>query len=206
MNKHVESMRNALLNYQKTAKELYAKAEENSRIFKPAEAEKANEAIYARLKESRSAAMAAVNQARENGKAEAEAWGKIDGHKLTPDAELLSAGAVNPSQFKEMVQKYQDNSTMLQLLKNYASTKNGQDYSGFMAGWGYGGKGAAPSEHYDTSGIPTVAQKTKQIDSYADSAADLLTRLGDNGHGFGTGADSPLVVNALEHFGEDATF
>ena len=206
MNKHVETMRNALLNYQKTAKELYAKAEENSRIYRPTEAEKANEAIYTKLKESRNAAMDAISQAREAGRIEAEEWGKIDGHKLTPDAELLSAGAVNPSQFKELVQKYQDNSTMLQLLKNYATTKNGQDVSGFMSGWGYGGKGAAPSEHYDVSGIPSVAQKTKQIDSYADSAADLLARLGDNGHGFGTGADSPLVVNALEHFGEDATF
>lgn len=204
MNKHVQTMKNALSNYRKTVKASVVKMEENTRILKPEEAEKANAAIMEKLAEDKATVKDLIREAQEAGQHDADAWGRLDGAAITPDARLLDAGAVNPEQFRGLVQKYQDNPTMLQLLANYAEKRNEQS-GGFSAIWNYGGKGnaARTSPHFDTAGLPTAESKKAEFNSYAASAYSLADRIGNLEKGrIGYGADSPLLIEELDHFGE----
>ena len=208
MNKHVERMKTALTAYQEMATDIRAKIEENNRIYRAAEAEKANDVLLEKLHTAKDDVMAAIDEAKAAGYKEASEWGVISAYKMTDDVKLFSDGHdITPAQFSDMVTKYQDNSTMLQLLKNYADNKNKDDVSGFMAGWGWSRNGnVSDGQHYDTSNIPTVESKCKVIGSYAESATDLLNRMCDTSGAFGSGVDSPLVLSALESFGAEADY
>jgi len=208
MNKHIQTMKNALNNYQRSVKAGLEKMEENTRIYSPEEAEKQNAAIKARLEEDHKTVTARIREAKEAGQHDIDAWGKLDGSKITADAALLEAGAVNPEQFRTLVNKYQDNSTMLQLLANYAEKENG-GVGGFSAVWNYGGKGndARSRQHFDTTGLPTVEAKQKAFNNAAASAFNLADQIGNLEKGkIGTGPDSPLIISALEQFGENSAF
>lgn len=208
MNKHIQTMKNALNNYQRSVKAGLEKMEENTRLYKPEEAEKANAAIMARLKEDHETVRERIREAKEAGQHDIDAWGKLDGSKITADAALLEAGAVNPEQFRSFVEKYQDNATMLQLLANYAEKENGGQ-GGFASVWNYGGKGndARNRRHFDTTGLPTVEAKQRAFNNAAASAFNLADRIGTIEKGkIGTGPDSPLVLSSLEQFGENTVF
>ncbi len=205
MNKHIQTMKNALNNYQRSVKAGLEKMEENTRLYKPEEAEKANAAIMAQLKEAKTTVTDQIAEAQTAGQHDIDAWGKLDGSKITDDARLLEHGAVNPEQFRTLVEKYQDNSTMLQLLANYADKQN-EGSGGFSAVWNYGGKGndARSRQHFDTTGLPTVEAKQTAFDHAAASAFSIADRIGSFEKGkIGTGPDSPLILSALEHFGEN---
>lgn len=208
MNKHIQTMKNALTHYQKSVKTGLDKMEENTRLYKPEEAEKANAAIMARLEEEKKTVTDQIAEAQAAGQHDIDAWGKLDGSKITDDAKLLEHGAVNPEQFRTLVDKYQDNSTMLQLLANYADKQN-EGSGGFSAVWNYGGKGndARSRQHFDTTGLPTVEAKRAAFKNAAASAFSLVDRIGTIEKGkIGTGPDSPLVLSSLEQFGENTVF
>lgn len=205
MNKQIETMKNAVTNYHKTVKAAVAKMNENTRLYKPEEAKKANAAIMAQLDKDREAVKGLIAEAKEAGINAADTWGKLDGSKITDDAKLLDAGMVNPDQFRCLVAKYKDNATMLQLLSNYAEKKNA-DSGSFSAVWNWGGKGNAARnvQHFDTTGIPTVQKRKDTISVYADAASDLADRIGDLQKGkIGTGPDSPFILDTLQRFGQD---
>lgn len=204
MNKHVQSMKNALVDYQKAVKAAIAKMEENSSIYQPAEAEKANAAVMENLSKAKQTAKDSISAAMEAGRSEADAWGQLDGAKITEDARLLESEAVNPEQFKGLVKKYQDNSTMLQLLTRYAEKQNA-GRGGFSAAWNYDGKGKADRDawYFDTSEIPTIEDKHTTYDSYAETANNLIEQLGSTEKGkMGMGPDSPMLAAAIDGFGE----
>lgn len=203
MNKHVETMKNAVTNYRKTVRAAIAKMDENTRLYKPEEADKANAAIMAQLEKDRDTVKGLIAEARDAGQRDVDAWGKLDGAKITDDAKLLDAGAVNPDQFRGLVQKYQDNSTMLQLLANYAEKQNGES-GGFSAVWNYGGKGnvARQQRHFDTSGLPTVESKRAAFNNAAAAAMNMADSIGDLTPGkLGRGPENAFLDAQLESFG-----
>lgn len=205
MNKHIQTMKNAVTNYRKTVRAAVAKMEENTRLYKPEEAEKANAAIMAQLDKDRDTVKGLILEAQEAGQHDADAWGRLDGSKITDDAKLLDAGLVDPEQFRGLVAKYQDNSTMLQLLANYAEKKNGES-GGFSAVWNYGGKGnaARAARHFDTSGLPSVESKRAVFNQAAAAAMNMADSIGDLTPGrIGKGPDSVLLDAQLEKFGAD---
>ena len=205
MNKYVQTMKTAITNYHNAIKEASSKMAENTRIYKPEEADKANDAIMAKLREAKNAALSAIAEASADGNREVDAWGQLDGAKITDDAKLLDAGAVNPDQFKGLVQKYQNNATMLQLLANYAEKQNGES-GGFSAVWNYGGKGnaARTARHFDTTGLPTAESKRAVINQHAAQAARIVDRISALEKGqIGAGPESPFVLTSIEMFGED---
>ena len=133
----------------------------------------------------------------EAGKREAEAWGRLDGGKITEDAKLLDAGIVTPEQFKELATRYADNGTMTQLLADYAQKKNAES-GGFAAAWGYTGKGGK-YVHYDTTNLQTVDSKQAALQKYATGAEGIIDQLSD----FTPGAHSPEWLDlAINQFGE----
>ena len=206
MNKHVQTMKNALTNYRKAVKAAVAKMEENNRLYKPEEAEKANAAIMAKLAEDKDTVKGLIREAQEAGQHDADAWGQLDGSKITDDARLLDAGAVNPDQFQALVRKYQNNATMLQLLANYAEKQN-EGHGGFSDVWNYGGKGnvARQQRHFDTSGLPTVEAKRAEFNNYAAAAYSIADRIGSFEKGqLGVGIDSPMLNDQIDNFGETA--
>lgn len=208
MNKHVETMKNAVTNYRKTVKAAVAKMDENTRLYKPEEAKKANAAIMAQLDKDRETVKGLIAEAKAAGLKDADAWGKLDGSKITDDAKLLDAGMVNPDQFRGLVEKYKGNATMLQLLANYAEKKN-ETSGGFSAVWNWGGKGNAARnvQHFDTTGIPTVQKRKDTFSVYAAAASDLADRIGDLNKGkINHGPDSVFIQESLERFGQDAEF
>lgn len=209
MNKHIGSMKDALTDYLKTTKSYLEKIDENNRIYQPAEAEKANAAIYDKMRTAYEAVIEKINNAKEAGRTDIEAWGQLDGSAITPDVELLKNDAVRPDAFRHLVEKYQNNSTMLQLLANYAEKKNGESGGGFNSVWKYPRPdGTVPNgkaEYYDTSGLPSAEKMQKEIDKYAASALNLADRISDTDHGgsYGTGPNSPIVQSSVETFGAD---
>lgn len=205
MNKHVQTMKTAITNYHNAVKEASSKMAENTRIYKPEEADKANDAILSKLREAKNAALSTIAEASANGNKEVDAWDQLDGSMITDDAKLLDARAVNPDQFKGLVRKYQNNSTMLQLLANYAEKQNSES-GGFSAVWNYGGKGnaARTARHFDTTGLPTAESKRAIINQHAAQAAGIVDRIGVLEKGqFGAGPDSPFVLSSIEMFGTD---
>ena len=211
MNRHVQKMKNSLTNYQAAVKAGLAKIEENNRVYKPEAAKEANAAIKEQLKKDLDTVKGFILDAQEAGRHDAEAWGTPDPAKITADAQLLEHDAVTPEQFKGLVKKYQDNSTMLQILANYAEKKN-QGVGGFESVWNYGGKGnvARGSNHFDTTGLPTIEAKKAAIDRYAATALNIADQIGspaykDGLYTIGAGPESAFVVSALEQFGADAS-
>lgn len=208
MNKHLQTMKNALTNYQETVKAGLAKMEENNRLYKPEEAEKANAAIMAKLNDERQRVKDQIAEAQEAGQREVNAWGKLDGTQITDDAKLLEHGAVDPDQFAGLVQKYQNNATMLKLLSDYADKEN-EATGSFSAYWNFAGKGnvGRSRRHFDTRGLPTVEAKQAGIKNAAASAFSLADQIGNlDNNQIGTGPESPFINSALEHFGENDVF
>lgn len=208
MNKHIQSMKDAVTNYRQTVKEAVTQIEKNNQLYKPAEAEKANEKIFDKLHKERNAVIEKIKTAQEAGQRDVNSWGQLDGGKITDDAKLLDAGAVNPEQFKDLVKKYESNATMLQLLQNYAEKQNEQS-GGFAALWGYGEKSNAASakRFFDTSILPTARGKRETLKQYADQAISIADNIGDFTPGrIGGGPDSPFLDAQIENFGADADF
>lgn len=211
MDKNIERMKNALYSYHSAVKAARAEIDRNNKNYKPDVAKTENAAILDKLKENLATARNAIMEAQEAGKADIKAWETPDPARITADAELLERDAVTPEQFKGLVQKYQDNSTMLTLLANFAEKKNG-GVGGFESVWNYGGKGNAArnSAHYDTTGLPTADAKRASLDNYAAKAMHLANQIAtpafnpaDSSYTIGTGADSAFVIAALESFGND---
>jgi hypothetical protein len=197
MNKHLQTMKNALTNYEKDARAWAQKMEENARLYKPEEAAKANDAILSKMEDSRAAVKQIIQEAMEAGQKDAEAWGRIDPARITDDAKLLDAGLVNPEQFKGLVQKYQDNATMLQLLDTFAKKNSGPAFN-----WGFDGK-KDNRPYFDTTGIVTAKQKAGEYERFAAIACSLADSVGKSPREIGYSQDA--VSRSIQVFGDGVT-
>ena len=196
MNKHLQTMKNALVSFEKDATAWAQKIEENNRLYKPEEAKEANAAILAKMEDSRRTVRQTIQEALEGGQHDAEAWGQLDPAKITDDAKLLDAGMVTPEQFKGLVQKYQGNATMQQLLAKYAEKNSGPAFN-----WGFTGK-KDTRPYFDTTGIMTAEKKAAEFDRQAGNAFYIADRIGKTGQGFGSSPE--LLQRSIENFGSDA--
>lgn len=196
MNKHLQTMKNALVNFEKDATAWAKKIDENNRLYKPEEAKKANDAILAKMEDSRRAVRQIIQEALESGQHDAEAWGQIDPAKITDDAKLLDAGLVTPEQFKGLVQKYQGNATMQQLLAKFAEKNSGPAFN-----WGFDGK-KDTRPYYDTHGIMTAEKKAAEFDRQAGNAFYIADRIGKTGQRWGSSPE--MLQRSIENFGSDA--
>lgn len=194
MESYVKRMQEAIINYRDLSEQAAAKIADNNRIYRPEEAEKANKAVMSKLLAYADAARDTIEKARAEGVRNVNAWSTMDGEKITADAKLLEMDAVNPSQFRGLVEKYQSNGTMIQLLRGYAERRN-KGRGGFEAAWNFDGRGGA-AEHFDTSGLPSAEEKLKKVDGYAAQAVSAIDHLTD----FKGGA---MLNMWLENFGEN---
>jgi hypothetical protein len=191
---HISTMAQAVKGYYSAAKQTAAQIEKNNSRYRADIAEGENEKARQQLQQAKWEAEAAVREAQEAGRADAEKWGDLRGSDLTDDAKLLQMD-ISPAQFASLVERYRSNGTMSALLFQYGQRKNDEAAKNGAVGLG----------QYDVSSITTVEKKAGVYDRFAVSALDLISRV-DQVDTFGGGIDSPMLQTSIESFGEPSAF
>lgn len=188
MNQHLQRMKTALAGYHEKATAAAAEIERAYSLYQREPAEREEQRIRDKLAKERAAAAAEIDAACNDALAGIKAWGTLDGARMTDDVKLLEVG-VTPKQFADLVDKYQDNYTMLNALHRYADNANrtaAKDAHGI------------PETYYDTARIPTPEAKTARWEKVYNGARSMLTDL-ERGDTF----TRSLAATGIEHWGEN---
>ena len=191
---HITNMKNAVQGYFTKAVQAAAQAQKNTDMYRADVAEAENAKLRDALQAARLEAEAAIREAQDAGRADAERWGKLSGAEMTDDAKLLQMD-LSADQFADLVDRYKENGTMTTLLAQYAERKNNEAAAADPIGLG----------RYDVSSIPTVEKRAEVYDKFATSARDLIARV-DQNNTFGGGVNSPMLKASIEQFGEPNAF
>ena len=188
MNPYVQRMKTAIAGYYDKTSAAAAEIERAYSLYQREPAEREEQRIRDKLAKERAAAEAEIDAACNDALAGVKAWGTLDGKKMTDDVKLLDVG-VTPEQFADLVDKYQDNYTMLNALHRYADNANRaavKDAHGF------------PETYYDTARIPTPEAKTARWEKVYNGARSMLSDL-ERGDTF----TRSLAATGIEHWGEN---
>ena len=203
MNKNAEIIRNTLKMYKEKRDAANAKVDRIREDYGEEAAKKELERQNNLLKASRAAAESAIRAAAGDARRDAEAWGKMDGSKLTDDIKLLDAGLVDAATFHDLKERYKDNGTMLAALKKYGDKKNAEAMKE-----AHDKGGIALAAPYDVRDIPTVEEKTQVWDKAQNHAFDMLDAMDGAGkYGDPRNWGAAMVKNTLQaqidNFGEN---
>lgn len=207
MNQHALNMKNALNEYKKATETAKQQIEFITTTYGREAGEAEKDIQKKKLERARAAAVDTINKAAGAGYKEAEAWGRVDGSKLTDDVKLLDAGLVDKAEFDRLKEKYSGNYTMLQALRKYGEKQNKAAGDAIRANNG-DGLAAALVEPYDVRDIPTAEDKPKKWERTQAQALDLLDAMDGSGkysnpHDWGAAFVMAAMPETLEHFGED---
>lgn len=207
MNQHAANMKKALNEYKKATDTAKQQIEFITNTYGQEAGEAETEIQAGKLERARTAAVDTINKAAGAGYKEAEAWGRLDGSKLTEDTKLLDAGLVDKAEFDRMKAKYSGNYTMLQALRRYGEKQNKEAGEAIRANNGDGLE-AALTEPFNLRDIPTAEEKMKKWEKAQASALDLLDAMDGTGkysnpHDWGAAFTLAAMPETLEHFGED---
>ena len=206
MNQHAANIKNALTEYKKATEAAKQQIEFITTTYGK-EAGEAEKNIQAKkLERARAAAVDTINKAAGAGHKEAEAWGRVDGSKLTDDVKLLDAGLVDKAEFDRLKEKYSGNYTMLQALRKYGEQQN--KAAGEEIRKGGDAMAAALAEPFEVRDIPTAEDRPKKWERTQAQALDLLDAMDGSGkygnpHDWGAAFVKAAMPETLEHFGED---
>lgn len=126
MSRYIERTKDAILDYLGQAQQIERKIAEGREIYQPDAAASEEKRLRDKLGKSRAAIEAQIDGIISEASAGARDWGKLDGAKLTDDARLLQGDGVTPEQFNQLVERYQDNYTMLDTLRKYGERRNAE--------------------------------------------------------------------------------
>lgn len=188
MNPYVQRMKTAITNYCNKANAAETEIERAYSLYQQEPARNEEKRIRDKLASERAAAEAEIDAACNAALENVKAWGTLDGKKMTDDVKLLDVG-VTPKQFAALVDKYQDNYTMLNALHRYADNANrtsARDSRGI------------PENYYDTARIPTPEAKTAQWEKVYNGARSMLSSL-ERGDAF----TRTLAATGVERWGEN---
>ena len=203
MNKNAETIKNALKNYKAKRDAADERIKQIRETYGEEAAQHEAERQAKALQTARAEVESTIRAATGEGRKAAEAWGKMDGSKLTDDIKLLDAGLVDVQTFNDLKGRYKDNSTMLAALKKYADKQNAAAMKEAHE------KGDLPlAEPYETRDIPTAEGKAKGWDKAQTGALDLLDCMDGAGkyknpHDWGAAFVKAALPETLEHFGDD---
>ena len=188
MNQHLQRMKNAIAGYHGKARAAEAEIERAYTLYQREPAEREEQRIRDRLAKERKAAENEINAACNAALEGVKAWGTLDGSRMTDDVKLFDVG-LTPEQFNGLVDKYQDNYTMLNALIRYADNANreaAKDAHGI------------PTTRFSTAAIPTPEAKTAQWERIYNGACSMLDTL-EKGDPFA----KSLADAGVEHWGEN---
>ena len=206
MNKNAETIKNALLTYKGLREAADARIKQIRETYGE-EAGRAEAEIQSkRLSQARATAESTIQNAHGEGRRAAEAWGTLDGSKLTDDIKLLDAGLVDREAFNGLKNRYKDNATMLSALRKYGEKKNAEAAKEIRdSGDAFT---AALTEPFELRDIPTAEDKMKRWDKAKSSALDLLDAMDGAGkyanpNDWAAAFTKAAMPETLEHFGEN---
>jgi hypothetical protein len=207
MNQHAVNMKNALNDYKKATDTAKRQIEFITTTYGQEAGEAEREIQAKKLEKARAAAVDTINKAAGAGYKEAEAWGRLDGSKLTDDVKLLDNGLVDKAEFDRLKAKYSGNYTMLHALRKYGEKQNKAASDEIRANGG-DGLAAALAEPFDLRDIPTAEDKPKRWEKAQAQALDLLDAMDGSGkysnpHDWGAAFTLAAMPETMEHFGEN---
>ena len=207
MNQHAENMKKALNDYKKATDTAKQQIEFITNTYGKEAGEAEREIQAKKLEKARAAAVDTINKAAGAGYKEAEAWGRLDGSKLTEDVKLLDNGLVDKAEFDRLKAKYSGNYTMLHALRKYGEKQNKAAGEEIRANGG-DGLAAALAEPFDLRDIPTAEDKPKRWEKTQAQALDLLDAMDGSGkygnpNDWGAAFILAAMPETLEHFGEN---
>lgn len=124
MNSYLQRTKDTILDYLGKAQRTEAKINEGRNIYLPDSMEQEEKRLRGELMKARKETEAKLDSIYHEASAGAREWGKLDGTKLTDDVYLLQGQGVTPEQFTELVERYQDNYTMLDALRKFGEARN----------------------------------------------------------------------------------
>lgn len=187
MNENLRRMRAALSNYHRAVKSANQQVKKISDEMKPEYADPQLKQINENLVSARSAALDQIHAAAKSGRSEAERWGILNPADFTDDIKLLQSGIrITQKEYDSLCQKYQNNGSMSRVLSEYADQRNRENKNGID------GIMLKPF-------LSTVEKRSERWDRLEHSAETIIASI--DGRGFGMGAENPLVVDSVEHFG-----
>lgn len=171
MNTYISRTKAIIENYLNKANKTAAKIAEGRNTYQPEAAEREEARLRGELAKARKEAEAKIQGIYEEAAAPARNWGKLDGAKLTADAELLKGEGVTPEQFTELVERYHDNYTMLDRLRKYGEAQNAAAAQKAHEKGDNSFKWGSP---YKVSDIPGPDHKVKEYDAILKQAEHYL--------------------------------
>jgi len=124
MNTYLQRTKDTILDYLGKAQRTAAKIQEGYSIYQKEAMEREEKRLREELAKARKETEAKLDGIYREASSGAREWGKLDGAKLTADAQLLQGQGVTPEQFTELVERYQDNYTMLDALRKFGEARN----------------------------------------------------------------------------------
>lgn len=167
MNQYVQRMKTAIVGYHDKAKAAASEIERAYSLYQREPAEREEQRIREKLAKERKAAQGEIDAACSDALESVKSWGRLDGARLTDDVKLFDIG-LTPEQFNGLVDKYQDNYTMLNALMRYADKENRE-----AARNAHG----IPETRFSTATIPTPEAKTAQWEKIHNGALSMLDTL-----------------------------
>lgn len=186
-------MSKAVNGFYNTAERIANSIAKNNSQYLPDIAREQNEELFKDLQNAQWDAQDEITEALEFGRAAADKWGMPSGAAITDDAKRLKLFELEPMQFNALVDKYRDNSTMLELLKQYAEKRNGVE-----------GEVFGP---YDVTNIPTAEKKKEALTKFAQAGRSIVQEINDRASGAVTGGlDSEFFKQRVNSFGKRTDF
>lgn len=202
MNTYIQQTKDAILEYLGKANAVGTKIAEGRKIYQPDSMQREEDRLRGELMKARKATEEKLDRIYQEATAAGRAWGTLDGSKLTADAQLLQGQGVNPEQFAQLVERYQDNYTMLDALRKYGEAQNKAAEKKAREA---GSRDLIMSGPYDLHGIPGPDAKLKEWDDMRQKATRFLNVA--DGTGFSSDFERSFATStaqkAFDAWGED---
>ena len=190
---YIQKTKDVILDYLEQAQQVGTKIKEAHNLYLPEAAEREEARLREKLAAARKDTEEKIDAIFREASKGAEAWGTLDGAKLTADAQLLQGQGVTPDQFYQLVDRYKDNYTMLDALRKYGEARNAEAYKEARAA---GNRDAFIPGPYDLHGIPGPDAKVKDFDAQR-KMADYFLNVAD-GTGFSSEFEHKFASDAAD--------
>lgn len=190
---YIQKTKDAILDYLGQAQQTEAKIKEAHGVYLPEAAKNEETRLRKNLAVARRDTEEKIDAIFREASKGAETWGTLDGEKLTADVKLLQGQGVTLDQFNQLVDRYQDNYTMLDALRKYGEARNAEAYK---AARDAGNRDAIIPPAYDLHGIPGPDAKVKEFEAQR-KRADYFLNVAD-GTGFSSEFERKFALDAAD--------
>lgn len=195
MNRYLQEMKNALSGFYNKAKEYERNVEQARQRYQPDIAAEEIKKFDSSLEADKRAAINTITDAKDQGIQAAQRWAALDGSDIDDGDMKLLKFDLSPDQFAALVDKHRNNGTMCFILKQYAEKHSRQEQKDdeFLA-W----------DSLSSVDIPTVEEKIKAYNRFAESAIATVNNM--TGYGWGKGVSNPVIEGSVKNFGTPNQF